>query len=99
MPIYEYRCRSCGAEFEVIHKAGEGPRRKCRECSGRLEKLVSRTSFQLKGSGWFAHGYGEAAPSKTDSDAKKPKSADADSSTKSAEKKKEKKKAAAGTSD
>ena len=58
MPIYEYRCRKCGEITEVIQKFSDGPKRKCRSCSGRLEKLVSRTSFLLKGGGWYAEGYG-----------------------------------------
>ncbi len=57
MPIYEYRCKSCGQTFEVIQKFSDGPLRKCKECSGPLEKLISRSSFQLKGGGWFISDY------------------------------------------
>jgi putative FmdB family regulatory protein len=57
MPIYEYRCTSCAKTFEVIQKFSDPPLTECSGCSGKLEKLVSRTSFQLKGSGWFASGY------------------------------------------
>jgi putative FmdB family regulatory protein len=57
MPIYEYRCRSCGQTMEAIQKMGAGPLRKCRSCSGRLDKLVSRSSFALKGGGWYSEGY------------------------------------------
>jgi putative FmdB family regulatory protein len=57
MPIYEYRCRKCGEILEVIQKLSDRPKRKCPSCSGRLEKLVSRTSFMLKGGGWYAEGY------------------------------------------
>lgn len=57
MPIYEYKCTSCGNEFEIIQKVGAGPLRKCRECNGKLEKLISRSSFQLKGGGWFVNDY------------------------------------------
>ena len=56
MPIYEYRCTRCGAVSEVLQRVSEPPKRKCLDCSGRLEKLVSRTSFQLKGGGWFDQG-------------------------------------------
>jgi len=81
MPIYEYACRECGHEFEIIHKVGEGRKRKCPECGGRLEKLVSRTSFLLRGGGWYDQGYtkGESkdASKKTPKDSgKKPKSPD-----------------------
>ena len=70
MPIYEYRCKSCGTLIEAIQKFDDKPLRKCRECSGRLEKQISRASFQLKGGGWFAQGYGSGGdsskPAKTD---------------------------------
>jgi putative FmdB family regulatory protein len=58
MPIYEYRCTSCGRTLEVIQKFDDKPLKKCTECSGPLEKLISRTAFQLKGGGWFSEGYG-----------------------------------------
>jgi putative FmdB family regulatory protein len=61
MPIYEYRCRACGQEFETIQRVGSRSRRKCPACSGRLEKLVSRTAFQLEGGGWFEQGYSDPA--------------------------------------
>ena len=57
MPIYEYKCRKCGRVVEVIQKFSDRPLRKCRSCSGRLDKLVSRSSFMLKGGGWYAEGY------------------------------------------
>jgi putative FmdB family regulatory protein len=65
MPIYEYQCRSCGDEFEALQKVGERPLRRCKKCSGRLDKLISRTSFLLKGGGWYSEGYtrgGKKAP-------------------------------------
>ena len=58
MPIYEYRCSICNHQFESLQKVGARALRKCPECSGKLEKLVSRTSFHLKGGGWFDQGYG-----------------------------------------
>lgn len=61
MPIYEYRCQECNHEFETIQRVGTRPRRKCPACSGRLEKLISRSAFQLKGGGWFAQGYSDQA--------------------------------------
>ena len=59
MPIYEYVCGSCGNEFEEMQKITEGPKRKCPAC-GRLKakRVVSQTSFVLKGSGWYATEYG-----------------------------------------
>lgn len=58
MPIYEYRCTSCGHTLEVIQKFNDKPLKKCTECSGALEKLISRSAFQLKGGGWYNEGYG-----------------------------------------
>ncbi len=63
MPIYEYRCTACGQEFEVIQKLSDRPLRKCKECNGKLEKLLSRTSFRLKGGGWFVNDYSGSAGS------------------------------------
>ncbi len=60
MPLYEYRCLKCEHVVEVLQKFSDRPLRKCDLCSGKLEKLISRTSFQLKGGGWFAHGYGSS---------------------------------------
>lgn len=57
MPLYEYRCQACGHETEVLQKVSDRPLRRCPKCSGKFEKLISRTSFQLKGGGWYAHGY------------------------------------------
>jgi putative FmdB family regulatory protein len=61
MPLYEYRCRSCHEVFEVLQKYGDRSLRKCERCGGKLEKLISRTSFLLKGGGWFADGYGSSS--------------------------------------
>ena len=79
MPIYEYRCLKCGSEIEVLQKFSDPPLRRCKECRGKLEKLISRTSFQLKGGGWYAQGYGASGngrsgngkPGKTDPKDKK----------------------------
>lgn len=55
MPIYEYRCTSCGHELEVMQKIVDPAPAKCPKCEAEatLERLVSRTSFQLKGGGWY----------------------------------------------
>ncbi|MDX2034278.1 MAG: zinc ribbon domain-containing protein [Blastocatellia bacterium] len=57
MPIYEYVCEKCGHELEVMQKMSDKPLSKCPECRGKLEKVFSQTSFQLKGSGWYASDY------------------------------------------
>lgn len=62
MPIYEYKCAKCGKELEVMHKISEPAPAECPECKaqGSLERLVSRTSFQLKGGGWYSDLYASA---------------------------------------
>lgn len=67
MPIYEYRCQKCGHQFEVIQKFSDEPLRTCTTCKGKLTKLVSQTSFQLKGSGWYVSDYARKSESKPDS--------------------------------
>lgn len=58
MPIYEYQCQACQAVTEAIQKLSDRPLTKCTSCGGRLEKLLSRTAFVLKGGGWYKDGYG-----------------------------------------
>ena len=53
MPIYEYKCTKCGKEFELIQKFSDKPATKCPDCSGKVEKLISQSSFVLKGTGWY----------------------------------------------
>ena len=57
MPVYEYECNSCKKVFEVQQRIADQPLSTCPECSGALKKLVSVSSFQLKGGGWYADGY------------------------------------------
>ena len=78
MPIYEYLCEKCGSHIEVIQKISDAPLKRCGKCRGKLEKTVSRTSFQLKGSGWYVTDYsrkdapaGKNTPASTDKAEKK----------------------------
>ena len=57
MPIYEYECTSCCKIIEVIQRMTEDPLTNCPDCAGPVNKLVSMSSFQLKGGGWYADGY------------------------------------------
>jgi putative FmdB family regulatory protein len=57
MPIYEYQCRKCG-EFEVTQRITDRPLSRCPTCRGKINKLMSSTSFHLKGSGWYVTDYG-----------------------------------------
>jgi putative FmdB family regulatory protein len=55
MPIYEYRCTSCGHKKEVLQKLSDAPLTECPACGkSTLGKLVSAAGFHLKGSGWYA---------------------------------------------
>jgi putative FmdB family regulatory protein len=61
MPIYEYECTSCCNVFEVFQRMTEDPLTSCPDCSGSVKKLVSMSSFQLKGGGWYSDGYSSKA--------------------------------------
>lgn len=57
MPIYEFECKKCKAHLEVFQKMSDKPPVKCRKCGGRLEKLISASAIQFKGSGWYVTDY------------------------------------------
>jgi putative FmdB family regulatory protein len=56
MPIYEYKCQRCG-DFEATQRITEKPLSRCPTCKGKVKKLISNTSFQLKGTGWYITDY------------------------------------------
>ena len=62
MPIYEYKCGKCGV-IEVMQRITEGPLKKCPTCRGKVERQMSRGSFILKGSGWYATDYAKKGTS------------------------------------
>ncbi len=75
MPIYEYRCQNEGHQFEVFQKLSEEPLKACQRCQGPVEKLVSASSFHLKGGGWYVTDYkssGSSASESSTSGAEKP---------------------------
>lgn len=61
MPIYEYECSACDKVFEVQQRISDDPLDTCPDCQGAVKKLVSVSSFQLKGGGWYADGYSGAS--------------------------------------
>jgi len=84
MPLYEYQCTTCGQIEEAIQKFSDAPLHTCRHCSGKLNKLISQSSFHLKGTGWYVTDYskkqspaatGSAAEPASDTDKKKSESA------------------------
>jgi putative FmdB family regulatory protein len=60
MPIYEYRCEQCG-DFEEMQRITDPPLHRCPTCRRRVRRLISNTSFQLKGSGWYVTDYARAS--------------------------------------
>src|SRR5215469_8307460 len=57
MPLYEYQCKKCGHRFERIQKFSDPLVKKCPECGGRVEQLLSAPAVQFKGSGWYVTDY------------------------------------------
>ncbi len=57
MPIYEYECLSCGRVHEAFQKFSDKPLTTCPECGGKIKKIISNTSFVLKGTGWYKTDY------------------------------------------
>lgn len=61
MPIYEYRCEKCGKVFEVLQRFSDAPVKIHEDCGGEVEKLISHSAFQLKGSGWYQTDYAKTS--------------------------------------
>jgi putative FmdB family regulatory protein len=71
MPIYEYACGACGHRFEEWQKMSDPPVRSCPKCKAKkVEKLISQTSFTLKGGGWYSDLYGSSKPAGSSSESK-----------------------------
>ena len=63
MPVYEYQCKGCGHEFEREQRISDTPVKKCPSCGAlKARRQISRTSFVLKGGGWYSDLYGTAKP-------------------------------------
>jgi putative FmdB family regulatory protein len=87
VPIYEYKCLKCSEIFEAFQKFTDAPLTKCKFCNGKVEKLISHSSFQLKGSGWYLTDYSRKTSSastgdKTKTDKETPKAAEKSKDTK-----------------
>jgi putative FmdB family regulatory protein len=73
MPIYEYLCQTCGKKFEVLQKFSDEPLHVHEECGGNVDKLISTSALQFKGSGWYVNDYAKGAtgkPGETKADVK-----------------------------
>ena len=97
MPIYEYQCTKCGEVFEAFQKITDEPLTQCKFCNSKVEKLISHSSFQLKGSGWYLTDYARRSSSsaldkpKTSESADKTETTKTSSETKNTEKSSESK--------
>src|ERR1700756_4212448 len=90
MPLYEYECEKCGHRFEKIQKFSDKMVKKCPECGGRVEQMISAPAVQFKGSGWYVTDYAKKshAPSsdggKDSKESKKDEKVKSDASSKDA---------------
>jgi len=78
MPIYEYKCNKCGKQFEAFQGIMDPELKSCKFCKGKVHKMVSLSSFSLKGSGWYVTDYKGKKPGTT---ARKEKAETSESST------------------
>src|SRR5437868_12015823 len=62
MPVYEYQCKACGRDFEYQQRMSDPDKTTCEACGGALDRLISRTAFSLKGSGWYKDLYASPKP-------------------------------------
>jgi putative FmdB family regulatory protein len=83
MPLYEYECKKCGHRFEKIQLYSDKMVKKCPECGGQVEQMISAPAVQFKGSGWYVTDYAKKSsspgssggdPSSKDKKDEKPKS-------------------------
>ncbi len=85
MPIYEYECTKCGHQTEIWQKFSDAPITKCEMCKGKIKKLISQSTFHLKGTGWYVTDYA----SKSGGNGEKKGKTDKDSTNKEAKSSKE----------
>jgi putative FmdB family regulatory protein len=64
MPLYEYKCNSCGTVFEVIQRFSDQPLKVHQNCGGELRRLISRSALQFKGTGWYVTDYAKGSNGK-----------------------------------
>lgn len=62
MPLYEYRCYKCRSILEILQRLDDEPLKICPKCGGKLQKLISRSAIQFKGSGWYITDYARRQP-------------------------------------
>jgi len=82
MPLYEYKCRSCGKTFEVIQKFSDAPLKVHDACGGPVERLISPSALKFKGSGWYVTDYGSGNGKGKPAESKKGTASSSDSTSK-----------------
>jgi len=65
VPLYEYRCKACGHQFEKIQSFSAPEEKECPVCHGEVERLLSAPAVQFKGSGWYVTDYAKSGGNKT----------------------------------
>ncbi len=83
MPIYEYECEKCGKVVEQWQKISDPPLERCESCGGSMHKLISHSSFHLKGSGWYVTDYARKGSGDSGSSSSKKESGSSSSSSSS----------------
>jgi putative FmdB family regulatory protein len=68
MPLYEYECKKCHHRFEKIQKFSDRMVRKCPDCGGPVEQMISAPAVQFKGSGWYVTDYAKKSSSQSSAD-------------------------------
>jgi len=68
MPLHEYECKKCGHRFERIQKFSDPPVKRCPECGGKVEQMLSAPAVQFKGSGWYVTDYAKRSGPSSSSD-------------------------------
>ncbi|HDS05847.1 MAG TPA: zinc ribbon domain-containing protein, partial [Deltaproteobacteria bacterium] len=79
--IYEYKCQKCGKQYESLQGINDPGVKSCKFCRGKVQKLVSMTSFTLKGTGWYATDYAGKKPQAAKKQDKETASTDSSTST------------------
>jgi putative FmdB family regulatory protein len=89
MPLYEYQCTKCGHRFERIQRFSDAMVKKCPECGGKVEQMISAPAVQFKGSGWYVTDYAKKGSSASKSESKSDSDGKGDSAKESGSKDKD----------
>jgi putative FmdB family regulatory protein len=84
MPLYEYQCKKCSHRFERLQQFSDAPVKKCPDCGGKVEQLISAPTVQFKGSGWYVTDYAKKPSGASKSESKSDSEGKSDSSKDSA---------------